>query len=131
MITTTVQTTQKTQVINITEQLASLLGDVQNGLAVFSTPHTTVALVICEDDDELRDDLAHAAENLFAPLRPFKHRRNNNPNAEAHLLSAFAGTTLSVMVINGRLALGKYQNILLLEMDGPKQRDICGMVLSG
>src|SRR3954467_10765764 len=118
MLNTTIQTTQKTQVINITEQLGSLLGSTQNGLAVFTSPHTTVALIICEDDAELRDDIARTAENLFAPLRPFQHLRNNNPNAEAHLLSAFAGTTLPILVENGRLALGKYQNILLVEMDG-------------
>jgi secondary thiamine-phosphate synthase enzyme len=129
MNATTIQTRQKTEVINVTEQLTSLLGSTKNGLAVFSSPHTTVALLICEDDAELRDDLVRVAETLLAPLRPFKHIRNNNPNAEAHLISALGGTTLSVLVENGRLALGKYQNILLLEMDGPKQREVRCMVL--
>lgn len=125
----TVQTAQKTQVINVTEQLVALIGSVRDGLAVFTSPHTTVALIICEDDEELREDIARTAEHLFAPLRPFKHRRNNNPNAEAHLLSAFAGTTLSIPVEGGKLGLGTYQNILLLEMDGPKQREIRCTVL--
>lgn len=130
MQTTSIQTTQKTQVVNVTPQLAALLPGTATGLAVFTSPHTTVALILCEDDDDLCDDIAHAAQHLFAPLRPFKHIRNNNPNTEAHLISAFAGTTLCVPVENGQLALGTYQNILLLEMDGPKQRELRCLLLS-
>jgi secondary thiamine-phosphate synthase enzyme len=122
--TLTIQTHQKTEVLNVTDQLAGMVADVAQGLALFNVPHTTAALIVCEDDDELRDDLARAAENLFADLRPFKHRRNHNPNAEAHLFSALAGTSLTVAVMDGRLQLGTYQNLLLLELDGPKQREV-------
>ncbi len=121
---TTVQTTQKTEVINVTAALSALVGSVQDGIAVFSLPHTTAALIVCEDDAELRDDLVRVAEKLLADLRPFKHRRKNNPNAEAHIISALAGTSLTIAVRNGKLDLGTYQNVLLLEMDGPKQRAI-------
>lgn len=122
--TITVVTEAKTTVTNVTEQLQEMVGGVGSGLALFSVPHTTAALIICEDDAELREDLVRVAETWLAPLRPFKHIKNNNPNTEAHLLSAFAGTGVTVPVVKGRLELGTYQNILLLEMDGPKQRTI-------
>ena len=126
-----VQTQEHTEVVNITEQLADLVKEVQEGLALFYAPHTTVALLICEDDDELRRDLVQVAETLLAPLRPFEHIRNNNPNAEAHLISALGGTSLMVPILDGKLDLGTYQNILLLEMDGPKSRQIkCSLISS-
>ena len=120
----TLSTRAKTEVINVTDQLAALVNGLTNGIALFYTPHTTAALLVCEDDEELRRDLVRVAEEWLKGLRPFAHTRNNNPNAEAHIFSAFGGTSLTVALENGRLDLGKYQNILLLEMDGPKEREI-------
>jgi secondary thiamine-phosphate synthase enzyme len=119
-----VPTNAKTEVINVTALLEPLAGRVGDGIVVVSTPHTTAALLLCEDDDELREDIVKAAESMFAPLRPFKHIRNNNPNTEAHLVSALANTTLTIVVQDGKLQLGTYQNVLLLEMDGPKVREL-------
>jgi secondary thiamine-phosphate synthase enzyme len=120
----TVQSSQKTEAINVTEQLAAMIGDVEHGLAHFNVPHTTAALIICEDDVELRDDLVRAVENLLADLRPFKHARKSNPNAEAHIISALAGTTLVLAIEDSKFDLGTYQNVLFLEMDGPRRRNI-------
>lgn len=130
MISTQVISTQhKTQVIDVTEQCDSMIGDIQYGIALFSVPHTTAALIICEDDEELRTDIVRVAENWLAGMRPFQHIKKNNPNAEAHILSAFAGTSLSVAIEDGKLLLGTYQNILLLEMDGPKNRNLHCIVI--
>jgi secondary thiamine-phosphate synthase enzyme len=97
---------------------------VAGGLALFYVPHTTAALLMCEDDEELRADLVRVARGWLGVCRPFTHIRNNNPNAEAHLLSAFGGHAVAVAIEHGGLDLGIYQNLLLLEMDGPKQREI-------
>src|SRR5215475_12781727 len=114
MKTIKIQTQKKTEVLNVTTQLIEMIAGVDDGLAFFSTPHTTGALFICEDDDELRDDLLHTSLNLFAALRPFKHVRNDNPNAEAHLMSSMLGTSLVIAVENGKLCLGTYQNVLFM-----------------
>ena len=127
-----VQTDHKTQVIRVTDQLAEMAKNTADGLAFFSVPHTTAALILCEDDDELRDDLVKTAQKILVPLRPFKHIRKNNPNAEAHIFSALAGTSLVIAVEDGALDLGTYQNILLLELDGPKSREIrCKVIETG
>ncbi len=118
------QTSVKTEVIGVTEALAALCAHVEAGFAVFYTPHTTAALIMCEDDAELRADIVKAAESMFASQRPFKHIRNNNPNTEAHLFSALAGTQVMVVIEGGRLDLGAYQNLLFVELDGPKPREI-------
>ena len=108
----------------MTGLIAPLVSDIEAGIAVISLPHTSAALIMCEDDAELRDDIVRAAQEMFAPLRPLRPIRNNNPNAEAHLLSAFAGTSLVLGVEKGILQLGTYQNLLLVELDGPKNREI-------
>ena len=125
----TVATNQKTQVIDVTAQCQSLIGDVINGIAVFQLMHTTAGLILCEDDAELREDLVKVADYWLRDLRPFRHARRSNPNAEAHILSAFAGASLTIPIVNGALALGVWQNILLLELDGPKQRTVTCMTI--
>ena len=125
----TVATKQKTQVIDLTAQCQSIIGNVKNGLAVFHLMHTTAGLILCEDDAELREDLLKVADNWLRDLGPFQHARRSNPNAEAHILSAFAGASLTIPIVNGALALGVWQNILLLELDGPKQRTVTCMTI--
>ncbi len=126
-----VSTQTKTEVINVTDQLAGMVNGVAGGIALFYTPHTTAALLMCEDDEELRRDLVRVAEGWLKGLRPFAHIRNNHPNAEAHIFSAFGGTNLAVAIENHQLDLGRYQHILLLEMDGPKEREIRCQLVGG
>ncbi|MCY3832622.1 MAG: secondary thiamine-phosphate synthase enzyme YjbQ [Chloroflexi bacterium] len=120
----TVATEQKTQALDLTAQCQSMIGNVEQGVAVFHILHTTAALILCEDDADLREDLVKVADNWLRELRPFRHARRSNPNAEAHILSAFAGASLSIPIVDGKLALGTWQSILLLELDGPKRRKI-------
>jgi len=119
-----VQSHKPVEVINVTAALRDLVAGVEEGLALFYIPHTTASLIINEDDEELRDDFAKVAQSWLDPLRPFKHFKNDNPNTPAHVLSAFGGNQVMVAITAGEIDLGRYQNILLLEMDGPKQREI-------
>ncbi len=129
--TMTVPTDGKTAVINVTGPLREMVHGVREGLAYFYVPHTTAALIICEDDADLRQDLVKVAEHWLAGLRPFKHVRKDNPNTEAHVISAFGGAGVTVAIIDGRLDLGTYQNILLIELDGPKERQVrCQVITS-
>lgn len=127
---TTIETSAKTEVLDVTELCLGLLPDVQEGIALFYVPHTTAALVLGEDDAELRGNLVRVAENWLEPARPFAHIRKNNPNAEAHILSAFGSSHVLVGIVDGKADLGTYQNLLFLEMDGPKTREIRCLVVS-
>lgn len=123
-IQTIISTSRKTEVLDVTAACHALIGEAENGVAVFNVLHTTAALLIGENDSDLFDDMERAAENLLSGLRPFRHGRNSNPNAEAHILSAIAGSALTLPFVNGKLVLGSWQRILLLELDGPKQRKL-------
>jgi secondary thiamine-phosphate synthase enzyme len=125
-----VDTAGKTGVVNVTERLAGLVDGTEDGIALFFIPHTTAALILSEDDAELREDFTKVAENWLADLKPFKHIRKNNPNTEAHVLSAFGGASILLSITDGKLDLGTYQNVMLLEMDGPKTRQIHCKILT-
>jgi secondary thiamine-phosphate synthase enzyme len=119
-----IPTSQKIEVINVTHQIADLVTGLDDGLVYVSLPHTTAALIVNEDDAELRADIAHTAAHLLDDLEPFTHARRGNSNAAAHIFSALAGASLTLAVEGGRLALGTYQNVLLIELDGPKTREL-------
>jgi secondary thiamine-phosphate synthase enzyme len=128
--TLTIATAGQAEAVNITDDVARIVSGMGDGLLVLHTPHTTAALLIAEDDAELRRDYLKAAESWLAGLRPFEHIRNGNPNTEAHVMSSVFGVNLTLTVIGGRLSLGKYQNLMLLELDGPKNREIWLTLLS-
>jgi len=124
-----IDTDRKTQAVDVTAICQSLIAEAKNGIAVFAVMHTTAALIICEDETNLRDDLVKVAENWLANLRPFSHGRYGAPNAEAHITSALAGTSLTLPILDGKLLLGSWQSILLLELDGPRRRKLVCTVI--
>ena len=126
----TITTAARTEALNVTEAVAGVVSGLGDGLVVVHTPHTTAALLIGEDDAELRRDYLKAAARWLERLRPFEHVRNGNPNTEAHVMSSVFGVNLTLTIEAGRLALGKYQNLIFLEMDGPKEREIWLTVLA-
>lgn len=95
----------------------ALIGD---GLVWLATPHTTAALVVSEVDEDLLGDLERTAIELLAPLEPYAHHKNDNPNARAHLVSSLLGTSLVLRVQGGVLDLGTYQRLVFVELDGPR-----------
>jgi secondary thiamine-phosphate synthase enzyme len=92
-----------------------------DGFLWASCPHTTAALLLCESDPEMLRDLERCAEDLLGPLEPFRHNKNNNPNAAAHLFSSLMGTQL-LLPFEDEVVLGTYQRIVFLELDGPRTR---------
>jgi secondary thiamine-phosphate synthase enzyme len=124
MPTVKVQTESKISIVNVTDIVREQVADIAEGIAIITVPHTTCALIISEDDQQLREDFIKVCERWLEDLRPFKHIRRNNPNTEAHILSAFGGTSVLLAIDKGDLQLGNFQNILLLELDGPKTRKI-------
>jgi secondary thiamine-phosphate synthase enzyme len=119
-----VDTHENREIVDLTEEVSALAAGLPDGIVLLGAPHTTVALFVSELDDELRQDYLKVADGLFAPMRPFAHVRKNNPNTEAHVLSAMLGTSLVFPVQGGSLSLGTYQRILLFELDGPKTRTV-------
>lgn len=124
-----ISTNLKTQALDITATCQSMVGGARNGIAVFTVMHTTAALILCENEPDLRDDIVRVAEHWLSAFRPFQHGRLSAPNAEAHITSALTGTSLTIPIVAGKLLLGAWQSILLLELDGPRRRKLMCTVI--
>ena len=115
-------TTRAIEAIDVTELVTAL--DWPDGWLILNVPHTTAALIIGENDTEMLADYEKVAAQLPAPFEPFKHHRNDNPNAAAHVISSFSGTQLLLPVEAGAVVLGTWQRLIFIELDGPKTRTI-------
>lgn len=121
-----VRTPAKVAVVNVTDRVRSALADsgVSTGIAVVSVAHTTCAVCVNEDEKGLKNDLVRVVTRLLEPIEreaPFQHDRIDD-NARAHLTSVLIGNSATVPVTDSDLALGTWQSIFLVEMDGPRTR---------
>lgn len=120
-----VHTTKKLEVIDITKQVAEAVKTrhVENGLCCVFVPHATAAVVINENDDlQIGQDLLDALDRLI-PAGIWRHDKIDS-NGAAHLKAAILGPSETIPIQNGRLALGTWQAIMLVELDGPRDRKV-------
>ncbi len=123
-----VNTSAKVVAVNITDEVRRALraAALRQGIAVVSAPHTTCSVCVNEDEAGLKDDLTRMAALLTAAVEPqggFRHDRIDN-NARAHLTAVLVGSSATVPIVDGELALGTWQSVFLLEMDGPRTRTV-------
>ena len=114
-----------TQILDLTADVAQLVSEsgVAEGLCSVYVPHATAAIVINENDDpNLCDDLLDALDRLV-PHGQWRHDRVDG-NGAAHLKAAMLGPSETVPVGGGRLLLGTWQAIMLVDLDGPRQRRV-------
>lgn len=117
-----IETDGSVDVVDITEQVASELPAVDTGVCTVFVNHTTAAVSINEAEPRLIEDIASFVESLSAP-NGWEHDALDG-NADAHLRSSLLGRSVSVPVQDGELALGRWQSILLIECDGPRERSL-------
>ncbi len=117
-----VQTGKKLEVVDITSEVEGLLQGSGARAVLVYVPHATAALVINEFEPGLKSDMEKFFSSLV-PDRRWKHDEIDN-NASSHLLSALLSPSTVVPLENGKLALGTWQRIILVELDGPRNRKI-------
>ncbi|OGK97371.1 MAG: hypothetical protein A3E31_15975 [Candidatus Rokubacteria bacterium RIFCSPHIGHO2_12_FULL_73_22] len=120
-----VRTRGKYEVLDLTHEVAAVVARarVAEGLCTVFVRHATAAIVINENADAgVRADIVAALDTLF-PEGVWEHDRVDD-NGAAHLKAAFLGPSESVPVRDGRLLLGTWQGIALVECDGPRDREI-------
>ena len=119
------KTHKKRDVIDITEQVqAELRRDYprQNGVCHLLVLHTTAALTTADLDPGTDLDMLDAFESMVPKLR-YRHPHDPSHTPD-HILSALIGTSVSLIVEEGALLLGTWQRVVLIELDGPRQRNI-------
>ncbi len=100
---------------------------VKDGLVVVSAGHTTVSLIVNEYVPDLMRNLEGWIERLVSRNDAYDHPSN----ADAHLRAALFGSAVTLPVATGRVVLGTWQRVIMLEFDGPRRRTIHVQTVGG
>jgi secondary thiamine-phosphate synthase enzyme len=118
-----VSSQRRRQLVDVTSfvQEAVAGAGVEDGVCQVFVPHTTAAVCVNENaDPDVGEDLLTG----FAALVPAIRFRHAEGNSDAHLLSSVIGVSVGIPLADGELRLGRWQAIYLVELDGPRKREI-------
>jgi secondary thiamine-phosphate synthase enzyme len=122
MSTITVSSKAHDEVIDITAEVAGLVTSLNGGLCSLFVEHTTCALTVLTNEMGIAEDLLSVLRDLVPKTGAYVH--DSVDHVRAHVLAALVGPSVSVPVRDGRLGLGRFQRIVLVEFEGPRQRTI-------
>jgi secondary thiamine-phosphate synthase enzyme len=120
-----IKTHKKREIIDITQKLEAILwkhyAD-KTGICQLNLLHTTAALTTCDLDPGTDLDMLDAFD-LMVPKLDYRHEHNPE-HVPDHILSALIGTSVQLAVEAGLLLLGTWQRVVLIELDGPREREL-------
>lgn len=112
---------------------------VSHGTLTIFSRHTTAAVRINEDESCLKRDMARFLERLAPCDTYYEHNdleirtenltEDEDLNGHSHCIHMLMGASETIPVINGRLSLGRWQRIFLIELDKPRQRQVVVQVM--
>jgi secondary thiamine-phosphate synthase enzyme len=111
----------------ITEEIAAAVAraGVREGIALVRSRHTTAAITCNEPDPRLHVDMKDAVYATFPTSRSYRHIEEGAENAVAHLATAMLfGESTWVPVRNGRVDVGTWQHVYLVELYEPRLREV-------
>jgi secondary thiamine-phosphate synthase enzyme len=134
-------TSHAPQFIDVTDEISDILdrSGINNGIVVVFSQHTTAAIKINESEPELLKDMALFLAEI-APIEREYHHNNFDvrtvnmepdecPNAHSHCQHLLLSASESVPVVAGRMVLGRWQRVFLVELDRPKARQVTVQVI--
>lgn len=119
------RTSTKRELIDLTSRVADVVAraGLDEALCSVYVPHATAAIVINENDDpNVCVDVLDLLDRLV-PEGVWRHDRVDG-NAAAHIQATILGPGETIPVRQGRLLLGRWQAVMLVELDGPRERDV-------
>jgi secondary thiamine-phosphate synthase enzyme len=130
--TLTLSTKEKYQLVDLTESIEKIVSesDIEKGLCLVHASHATAAIICNEHESGLIQDILRKVKELFPPGAGYMHDRIDD-NASSHVASALIGASRAFPIDGGRLVRGTWQNIFLLELDGPRTRRIVNIHIIG
>jgi len=129
-------TTRAPQFVDITDEVQGKVTEsgVREGIATVFCRHTTAAICINENEPLLLSDMEEflkrvAPRELYYRHNDFAIRTHNMtedecPNAHAHCQHLLLGASETIPIVAGKLALGRWQRIFLVELDRPREREV-------
>jgi len=128
--TIAVETSRRREFVDVTGELARAVAGtgVGGGVLYVYNPHTTAGLTINEGaDPAVRRDILAALDRMVPDI-DFQHLEGNSP---AHVMASLVGSSVTVLVEQGRLRLGTWQKIFFCEFDGPRSRKLWWRLTAG
>jgi secondary thiamine-phosphate synthase enzyme len=138
-----VEASRRNGFVDLTDELVAAVSkaEVHEGFAIAFTAHTTCALAINEWEDGIQHDFDEVIESLVPKARDYLHddfeRRTQNltdderTNGASHMAALMIGNTSQIVpVVGGEPALGRWQRLILVELDEPKPRSVFFVVAS-
>jgi secondary thiamine-phosphate synthase enzyme len=131
-----IATTEPIQFVDVTDLINQRLVEhaVESGTVTVFSRHTTAAIKINEAEELLIEDFKRMLREMFPADRGYNHndmsRRkppiapDERPNAHSHCMHLLLSTSETIPVIDGRMALGTWQRVFMVELDGPRQREV-------
>lgn len=135
-ITLKVPSETSPEFIDITDEVEGFIecSGVLNGIVVVFSKHTTAAIVIQEDEPLLLDDFRNLLDSIASSDAKYSHNDfdvrtvhmhdNECPNGHSHCQHLTLGSSESIPVIDGEMALGEWQRVFMVELDGEKAQQI-------
>jgi secondary thiamine-phosphate synthase enzyme len=135
-----VTTKNPTEFVDLTQQIEALVDDtgVFVGLVHVQSLHTTTAIVVNEHEPLLMEDFAALLASTAPRDRAYLHddmsartvnlAPGERPNGHAHCRALLLGSTVSLNIAGGAVQLGRWQRIFLVELDGPRTREVSVLV---
>ena len=115
------ETRSAKEVVDITARVESLLDGAKGGSCLLYLRHTTAGLMVVTYETGVPDDIMDILQTMTPAIA---YRHDSAAHVAAHFLSALVGPSVHVPVRDGRLALGEFQKIVLMEFEGPRRRQI-------
>lgn len=120
----TIRTSNQTEFIDITEQVRQAVTErnIHNGICCVFVPHTTAGVTINEGaDPDVQKDILGVLNEIVPSRFPYRHSEGNSP---AHIKAGLMGSSVQVIIEEGKLLLGTWQSIFFGEFDGPRTRKV-------
>ena len=120
----TITTHEKDEVIDITDEIEEVLQEqeIEQGLCTIFAKHTTCCITTADLDPGTELDMLDAIRGMLPQIH---YRHPHDPaHAPDHILSSIIGPSLTVPFEKRQLDLGVWQRVIVVELDGPRQRDL-------
>jgi secondary thiamine-phosphate synthase enzyme len=105
-------------VTDLTAQAAGFVSGRGDGLLNIFVPHATAGVALIETGSGTESDLQDALERLLPVADVYRHRHGSIGHGRDHVAPAFVPPSLTVPVLGGRMALGTWQSIVLVDPNG-------------
>lgn len=128
-----IATSKSQELIDITKKIKKIVKDsgIKEGICLVYVPHATAAILVNENcDPSVCADIIKKLADIVPLHDNYKHDKIDN-NSHSHIKASLIGPSETIIIKDGELFLGPWQEIALAEFDGPRKRKILVKIIKG